>query len=205
MDWSPFLAEVGGHCLTSPRNDPNTDTAMNDATSNTLSCLGITLVSSPMNAARPLPRDSALPHAPLALQAITLFLSPPLLGQHRLSAQTLEHDFVIGREVVQDLQLPQREPARHEQDPQGHEEQDEHGEGDGREGVRDGDARGDAGHLDGYEEGDLAPRDGEQGLVALDEPQLGVEEQEFLEDAVGLDGSPLGRQKIAGVSRWAFL
>jgi hypothetical protein len=115
-----------------------------------------------------------------------------MLGQLGLSAKACQNNLVGGGEIVQDLQLVERKPPRDDQDAKWDEEDDEHRESDGRQRMRDGNACSDPEQLQPDVERDFALPDLEKRLVSLYEPLLALQEDDFVEDAVGFDRAPLG-------------
>lgn len=148
-----------------------------------------------MKASSTLPRDAVALLAPPPLQSPVL--DSRVLRQFGLPSETCQDDFVGGGEVVQDLQFLECKPPRDDQNAQRDEQDDEHREADGPQRVRDGDTCGDADQLQPDVEADLALPDLEKRLVARDEALLALQEDDLVEDAIGLDGTPLGGQPSA--------
>lgn len=113
-----------------------------------------------------------------------------MLRQLRLSTQTRHNNLVGSSKVIQNLQLMQRKPPRHENDAQRNQQDDKNRKAHGRQRVGDGDAGGYAGELEAGVEANLSAAYGEEWLIALDEAFLALQEDGFMQDAVGRDGAP---------------
>lgn len=142
-----------------------------------------------MQAPCPLPRDAVTRLTPPALQAP--FFLAGFLGQGRLATETGQDRFACCSEIIQDLQLLEREPFRHQHNAQRGQENDQHWKANCRKGMRDGHTSSDTENLHASIENDLAPPYKQQWIISLDEALLSLQVYQLLQYSIRLDRTPL--------------
>lgn len=114
------------------------------------------------------------------------------------TARTLHGERARGGRV-EDSQLVRREEARHDERAHGDQREDEDGEADGGDGLRDGEGGAEADELGGHEGPQrAAPPDAAERVVRGREVLVAEEVQQLLRDAVGLEGLVSHYEEQAG-------
>lgn len=148
-----------------------------------------------MNTSRP------LPEGPKPLLRIATLQPKPLIirlsRKPRRTSQTRQHRTIIRRQVIHNIQLLPAEPPRHNPHPKRDQRNNQNREPNRRNRLRDGHRGRDTHSLAGYIQRYLAPSHSQQRLIALDEAVLARKEDQFLEDAVRLDGAPADGEEDA--------
>jgi hypothetical protein len=110
-----------------------------------------------------------------------------MLRKSWLSTQTRQNSLICRREIIKDLEFLEIKPARHDKNSEWDQKDDQDGESDGCEGMRNANTGEYADKLEADKKNDLPPSDAKKGFITLDKAFFRLKVDELLKNTVGFD------------------